>query len=294
LKLMTHETHPILRWLRIGFLSLVLALVLAGAIVYLLSERVLRRTYVEPLVTIALPADPGSIAEGRRLALIRGCATCHGGNLEGGVFIDNLLLARLVAPDLTAAVRKYSNADLVRIVRRGVRPDGSSVIGMPSEMFSGLSDADLGKILAYLRSEPLHQGLGPERRLGPIARLGFAAGRLRPAAELVRRADQVADAWPRSSDSTTWGAYLARTSCTECHGPDLGGGDKAPDLRVAAGYSFEAFTGLMRQGTALGNRELPLMSEVARRRFHYFTDQELRALHAYLTARATGSRSSTQ
>lgn len=125
--------------------------------------------------------------------------------------------------------------------------------------------------------------------MGPIGRFGFATGKLRPAAELVRRADMVAETWPESDDSTAWGAYLARTSCTECHGHDLGGGDKAPDLRIAAGYSFEAFTGLMRQGTALGNRELPLMSQVARRRFHYFTDQELRGLYAYLIARAKGS-----
>lgn len=118
----------ILRWLGFGLLSLAFLLILLSVIVYLLSERVLRRTYTESRVPIAVPADSASITEGRRLALIRGCATCHGGNLEGGVFIDNFLLARLVAPDLTAAVRKYSTADLVRIIRRGVRPDGSSVM----------------------------------------------------------------------------------------------------------------------------------------------------------------------
>lgn len=153
-------------------------------------------------------------------------------------------------------------------------------------MFSRLTDADLGRILAYLRSVPFQHGLAPERRLGPVARFAFAAGKLRPAAELVHRADLVPDAWPQGDDSIAWGAYLAMTSCTECHGHDLGGGDQAPDLRIAAGYSFGAFTGLMRQGTALGNRELPLMSKVARTRFHYFTDQELGGLCAYLIARA--------
>jgi hypothetical protein len=42
----------------------------------------------------------------------------------------------------------------------------------------------------------------------------------------------------------------------------------------------------MRQGKALGNRELPLMSQVARSRFRHFTDQELRNLYTYLVARA--------
>ena len=109
----------VLRLLRIGLLSAGLLLVLAGAIVYVLSERILHRSYAEPRVGIAVPSDPASISEGHRLAMIRGCANgCHGAGIEGGVFVDNLLLARLIAPSLTAAVRRYDNADLVRIIRR--------------------------------------------------------------------------------------------------------------------------------------------------------------------------------
>jgi cytochrome c553 len=274
----------IMRWFGFMALSLVLLLVLGSAILYALSERILRRTYTEPRVEIAVPRDSMSIKEGHRLALIRGCATCHGADVNGAVFIDHPLLARLIAPSLTAAVRSYANADLVRIIRRGVRPDGSSVIGMPSEMFSGLTDADLGRILAYLSGTPPRPGLSPERRLGPVARFAFVAGKLRPAAELVRRAGRLSGSWPRDPDSTAPGAYLARTSCTECHGLGLRGGDQAPDLRIAAGYSFEAFTELLREGKALGNRELPLMSEVARSRFRHFTDRELRNLYTYLVA----------
>ena len=52
----------VLRLLRIGLLSAGLLLVLAGVIIYLLSERVLRRTYTEPRVGIAVPSDPASIS----------------------------------------------------------------------------------------------------------------------------------------------------------------------------------------------------------------------------------------
>lgn len=283
------------RWLRIGLFSAALLLVVAGAVIYLLSERILRRTYSEPRVGIAVPSDSQSVIEGRRLSMVRGCSGgCHGREIEGGVFIDNLLLARLVAPNLTAAVRKYSNANLARIIRRGVRPDGSSVIGMPSEMFSRLTDEDLGKILAYLRSVPPHSGPAPQRRLGPIARVAFVAGRLRPAAELIRTAARLTDTYPQDGDSTAPGGYLARTSCTECHGLDLRGGDTAPDLRIVAGYSFEAFAWLMRRGKALGNRELSLMSRVARGRFSHFTDQELRVLYTYLISPAAMPDSTTR
>lgn len=277
----------ILRWLRLGLLAVLSLLVLASAIVYLLSERLLRRSYLEPHVAIVVPSDAQSVRAGHRLAQVRGCSGgCHGANIEGGIFVDNLLLARLVAPNLTAAVRRYSDADLARIIRRGVRPDGSSLIGMPSEMFAGLTDPDLGAILAYLRSVPPAPGPRPERRLGPVARIAFVAGKLRPAAELVRRASELTGTWPQPGDSTASGGYLARTSCTECHGLELRGGDAAPDLRIAAGYSFQAFSNLMRLGKALGNRELPLMSSVARQRFNHFTDQELQDLYDFLIVRA--------
>jgi hypothetical protein len=44
----------------------------------------------------------------------------------------------------------------------------------------------------------------------------------------------------------------------------------------------------MRTGKALGNRELSLMSRVARGRFSRFTDEEIRLLHSYLVNRAAG------
>ena len=47
----------ILRWLRIGPLSVVVLLVLLGAALYVLSERILRRTYTEPAA-----AKPGTVS----------------------------------------------------------------------------------------------------------------------------------------------------------------------------------------------------------------------------------------
>ena len=117
---------------------------------------------------------------------------------------------------------------------------------------------------------------------------------MRPAAELVRKAARLTDTYPQDGDSTAPGGYLARTSCTECHGLDLRGGDTAPDLRIVAGYSFEAFAWLMRRGKALGNRELSLMSRVARGRFSHFTDQELRVLYTYLISPAAMPDSTTR
>jgi mono/diheme cytochrome c family protein len=278
-----------LRWLGIGFLSLVILLLLAVVVVYVLAEVKLRHRYAVPSDSVPLPADSLSIAEGFRLAKLRGCSGgCHGDNIEGGMFIDEWWLASLPAPNLTAAVRDYSDAELAGIIRHGVRPDGRSLIGMPSEMFRPLSDADLGRILAYLRSVPPTQGQGRGVSLGPMGRLGMVAGMYNPAAEDVRRAEALTASYPAASDSLAAGAYLARTVCTECHGLDLKGrpGESRPDLRIVAGYSLPAFTHLMRTGKALGERDLKLMSEVARKRFAHFTDAEIGELHRYLIARA--------
>jgi cytochrome c553 len=278
------------RWIVRGLLILVGIGLIGSALVYGLSERIIRKTYREPLVDVDVPADSLSIAEGRRLAQIRGCSGgCHGSEIEGSVFLHDPLLGWFVAPNLTGSVRRYSNPELVRIIRRGVRPDGRSVVVMPSEQFSALSDRDLGKILAYLRSVPPTTGPGPEVHLGPMARLGVALGKYQTAAELVRQADSLASASRSAQDSTALGAYLARSACTECHGLDLRG-KMGPDLAIAAAYDAEGFTRLLRTGKAAGNRELKVMSQVARRRFSHFTDEEIRALRAYLLHRTAQPR----
>lgn len=115
--------HRILRWLAYGAGTLSGLVLLAGAALYGASERVLRRTYAISAHTVVLPADSASIVEGRRLALLRGCFQgCHGQEgLEGKVFIDEPGVARLNAPNLTLAVRRYSDAELEGIIRHAER-----------------------------------------------------------------------------------------------------------------------------------------------------------------------------
>ena len=48
-------------------------------------------------------------------------------------------------------------------------------------------------------------------------------------------------------------------------------------------YTEEAFTHFMRTGKALGDRELELMSDMARNRFANFTDVEVHALYTFLS-----------
>lgn len=272
--------------------TLAVLLLVATATVYALSERALRRTYDEPLVSLPIPADSASIAEGGRIALIHGCRGCHARDMSGQVWEDDAWFGRQNAPSLTEAAQRYSDAELARIIRRGVRPDGRSVWSMTSEMFAPLSDADLGKIIAYIRSAPPVAGLPRLFAPGPLARWEIVRGDYRPAAELVWETDSITAAgyFPAGDEAHARGAYLARTSCPECHNLRLQGypGD-TPDLAIAAGYTPEQFAHFFATGEALGGRELPLMSLMARNRFSNFTDEEEAALYAYLVDRTRGA-----
>lgn len=136
----------LVRWFAIGLAGLLSLAALAWSALYVGSELRLRQRYEQPLYPLTLPTDAAAIAEGKRLARIRGCFDgCHGRDISGGVFWDEPWQARLVAPDLTRVAQSHSDAELERVIRHGIRQSGISTQGMPSPMFYHLSDADLGR-----------------------------------------------------------------------------------------------------------------------------------------------------
>jgi mono/diheme cytochrome c family protein len=274
----------LLRWLGLAAGALAVLGVVAYIAVYILSEHELRRTYPLPTVSISIPTDPTSIAEGRRLATIHGCyGGCHGKGATGAVIFNQPIIGRVIAPNLTAAVRKYSDSELVNIIRNGVRPDGRSMMVMPSEGFVLLTDEDLGRIIAFLKSLPAVEGPGAGVSMGPLGRIGVAVGQFKTVARLI--AETVPP--PEASDpQAANGRYLARTTCVQCHGTSLRGASNpdftSPSLQTVAAYSPAQFAQLLRTGVALGGRLLPTMSPYARALLSHLTDEEISDLYAYL------------
>lgn len=133
----------------------VVVLLGAGA-VYAKSELELRERVVvdAPLFNTPLPTDSASLAEGERIAWTRGCFGCHGEGATGRVFFSEPRVAHVPAPNLTALVRQRSDAELERAIRWGIKPDSTTLLGMPAEMLRSLSDADLAPVIAWLRSRP--------------------------------------------------------------------------------------------------------------------------------------------
>ena len=271
-----------LKWTAIGLGSLIgVALI----VIYGLSEYQLRRRYDIAAAPITIPTDSATLARGRHVALTRGCGGCHGDNYEGKVLFDEAMLARIVPPNLTKIVQQYTDAELARAIRHGVRQNGTSVAVMPSSMLYNLSDADLAALIAYLRSIPAAESNLPEPSMRLLARVGLVMGQYHTEASMI---DHDAPRVPEAVDGDleSRGLYLAKTSCSECHGLEFEGGNRGPAptpaLSVVQAYSAEEFSRLMRDGVPRDGRKLSLMGDVARGRFAKFTDAEVAAMYAYL------------
>lgn len=279
----------LLKWSGI-VLGPILGLLLAGVLyVFIASEAVVARTYDVPLADFDAPSDSASVRRGAALVKRYGCRNCHGAELEGTVMFDEPNIARVSAPNLTSVVKEYSDAQFARLMRHGVKADGTSTWIMPSQMYTYLTDQDLRDVIAYVRRFPERKG-GVKRitEMRPGARLAILTARFVPVAKQIPA--DIDRSPPNPDDPMSQGRYLVMTSCTECHGTDLQGNSflKAPNLLIAAAYSEPDFARLMRTGTALGNRELGLMTRVSKERFVTFSDAEISAMRTYLSAYVQG------
>jgi cytochrome c553 len=263
--------------------------VIAWIVVWGWTEVILARTYSATGETVRAASSPQQIAVGKRLAAVSGCPDCHGPDLQGRVFVDEPNVARVHAPNLTLLASQLSDAQLAQSIRQGVRPDGRALFAMPSEMYAHLRDDELAAVLGYLRSLPVGGTATPPIEWRMLGRAALFAGEFEPAPVVVAKA-RISQ--PPDAGEHARGRHTALIACSECHGPVLGGlpgpfgSPGTPDLAIAAAYDIDAFRRLMRTGVARGDRELGLMSAVARSRFSQLTDDEVDELHAYLSARA--------
>ena len=269
------------RFLKWTAISLVAIVVVAALAILGVSEYRLRQKFDIPATEIAIAGDSATLARGRHLYVTRGCEGCHGQDVAGQVFFDEPMLARLSAPNVPKAIQQYSNTDLVRLLRHGVRPNGRGVAVMPSAMLYNLDDADLGAMIAYLRTIPAKETAPlPSTRMGPLARLGLAIGQYNLEPASISHTSARPANGPSAADR---GRYTAMSSCVECHGQQLEGKMDAPGLSIVAGYSPDEFAKLMRTGVPRDGRKLDLMARSSTSRFVNFTDGEVAELYAYLS-----------
>ena len=232
----------------------------------------------------------GEAASGERLSRVLGCAGCHGPELRGQDWFEDPEFGVLHSANLTLAARDYSDAQLERAIRSGVRGDGTPLWDMPSHIFSRLSEADMAAIIAFLRTLEPGGEIPPPMRLGPEALRLQAAGQFRPEPDKVRAT--LAAGPPAIEGDHDWARYMIRATCAECHGldlagdPDMTGHSPPPPLSIVSAYSRPQFHHLLRTGEPVGGRTLGLMAMVARNRFSRLSDAEVDAIYDYLSALA--------
>ncbi|WP_417724299.1 c-type cytochrome [Salipiger sp.] len=163
----------------------------------------------------------GDVARGEYLVRgPAGCGNCHtplgpdgpvaGMELAGRLVDDNEAFTAY-APNITPAghIGSWSDEELARAIREGIRPDGS-LIGppMPLPMYRGLGDEDLASIVAFLRT------LAPVENEVPASEYRIP---LPPA--YGPPVDSVTA--PPAGVSVEYGEYLAKavSHCMECHSP---------------------------------------------------------------------------
>lgn len=277
-----------LRWLAYLVGALVVLLLIAAAWLWFASNQKLNERPTPRIERLVQPR-PAALADGERRARTLGCLSCHGEGLAGKSFLDDAKIARLHASNLTEVARRATDQQLAQAIRQGIGTDGRPLLVMPSEAYQYLTDEETAALVAYIRGLPRAGQPSPPRRIGPLARFGLATGRFLTTPKLAAEYRQrpAADLGP----NTSLGRHLALTTCSGCHGGDLGGRRVSPemttpDLAIAGAYDLPAFMRLMREGVAPGGKQLKVMRGVARNDSRFYRDAEIAALHAYLVARA--------
>jgi mono/diheme cytochrome c family protein len=289
----------------VGVLLLLVVVGVAG--LYAWTGLEIRRKVPLPTHAFAAPTDSASIARGEHVVRALGkCGDCHGPDLGGGMVVENAPIGRIYAPNLTPVVggriAGFSDEDFEHAIRHGLAPDGRRLVIMPSKEYQLLSDEDLGTIIAYVRSVPPVDRVGPPNKVGPLARALYAAGILPlfPGKGVVHGNSVVASV---PIDTTVaYGAYVASFGCAGCHGETFGGGaipGGPPEWPKPANltpegighYTFAGFQHALREGVRPDGTKLdPFMPVQATT---LMTDVELAAVWKYLRTlppRPFGSR----
>jgi len=202
------------------------------------------------LVSLAVPslaARAGNPKHGEYLIQAAGCMGCHTEDRKGATpFAGGRALktpfGTFYGPNITphpdAGIGKWGEADFVKAMRSGVRPDGANYFpAFPYPSFTKIRDADLSDIWAYLRMLPpssrvnrphnLHFPFGWRFAVTFWKWLFFTPGRFAGVAG--------------GSPAVNRGAYLVQAlgHCGECHTPRNFLGSPKPDRYLAGARGLD-------------------------------------------------------
>ncbi len=267
------------------------------------------------LLTPMTPAAAAEdvVARGEYLVRAGGCFSCHtaagGQPLAGGRALATpfgTFYSPNITPDPDTGIGRWTDAQFLRALREGVRPDGANYFPVfPYPSFTGITDSDALAIKAYLYSVPaVRQDNRPHDVVFPFSwrflqtgwkLLFFTPGPFQPA--------------PERSAAYNRGAYLATAlaHCGECHTPRnffgatrsgqrLSGTSDGPDGQLVPNITPDPGTGigkweksdvveLLKTGTTPEQSKVKgAMRETVQDGLKYLSDADLEAIADYLFA----------
>jgi cytochrome c553 len=288
----------IVKWIGAALGVLILLAGLGFGAAYVATELRLSKTYDIKPETITVPTDAESIEHGKHLITsLGGCSNCHGADLGGTMEEDMPPIVALRGPNLTAGegsvTAKFTDADWVRAIRHGVKPDGKPLFFMPASAYINLSERDLGSIIAAAKTfPPVNRTMAPST-LYPVGRI-LAALHMLPLthAELVDHSTPMPAA-VTSGTGAAFGKYAVNAGgCRDCHRADLSGGripgvpkSIPPPVNLTpvgplAKYTEADFRQLFRTGKRPNGT--PLHEMMPWKAIGKASDEELNAIFAYL------------
>jgi len=270
---------------RRGFQILALMILLLAALCWIEWAATQAQTarYQPPEHPLSVSPSPAAISEGERLAHIDGCLGCHGEHLTGRVVTTDWTGSEIVAPNLTQIAHRETDQQLAAAIRYGIKPDGTSVIGMPSSQFIRSSDSDIAALIAYLHSLSEKPDTAGKTQLHFAERARLAIGLL----PLEARSVNISERGPvhPSTAPAALGWYVTQAHCAGCHGADLSGEtvEGSPDLRVAIQhYSPVSFLHFFQTREGQIGHGTSTMTKMIDSRFRYLTPAEILGVYAYL------------
>ena len=238
------------RWL--ATLGIAVVVVLAGVAAYVAMSW--DRVYNPPLPEVHVTSDPAVLARGEYLVYGPAhCVECHGTDdslsrladgekvpLAGGVEIPlgplGIIYSANLTPDPETGIGRYSDAQIARMMRWSVRPNGRATLE-PLMPFGNMSDDDIVAVLSYLRAQKPIRKPVPENRwtlMGKVVRTFSPVFKPRTAINPPAAA-------PAQAITRERGEYLARyvTNCAGCHTPRDQMTFAATGPEFAGGMEFE-------------------------------------------------------
>lgn len=236
----------IFKWLFIVIVIVVVAFVLLVNLNY-------PRTFEAPYPDISAVSDSAVIARGAYL--VNGaahCAHCHADASDfqkveagervpmAGGFAFTLPIGNLYPRNITSdpetGIGAYTDQELARVMRYGVKKDGQALMDfMP---FYDLSDEDLTAVISYLRTlEPMKKE-SMDNDFNFIGKALLAFGAIQPMGD-----GDVPEA-PDMDSTALYGEYIANSvaNCRGCHTKrDLTTGDWAGEF-YAGGFAMDMIT----------------------------------------------------